>query len=203
MKRALLYLLFILLSCSIFPQEKLLGGPCEGCEAVFEYGNKILTPVDTLPDFNNPGPKLKVTGTIYRSDEKTPAANVILYIYHTNQKGIYETRGNKTGWGRRHGYIRGWIKTDKNGRYTFYTLKPGRYPNGKTPAHIHGILLEPDGNYYWIDSWHFKGDSLLDLSKEQKGKAYGGSGIVELKKEGNILIAYRNIILGKNVPGYK
>jgi len=203
MKRALLYLLFILLSCSIFPQEKLLGGPCEGCEAVFEYGNKILTPVDTLPDFNNPGPKLKVTGTIYRSDEKTPAANVILYIYHTNQKGIYETRGNKTGWGRRHGYIRGWIKTDKNGRYTFYTLKPGRYHNGKTPAHIHGILLEPDGNYYWIDSWHFKGDSLLDLSKEQKRKAYGGSGIVELKKEGNILIAYRNIILGKNVPGYK
>ena len=44
---------------------RLMGGPCEGCEAVFEYGDKDLTPIATLPDYNAPGPKLKLTGTIY------------------------------------------------------------------------------------------------------------------------------------------
>jgi len=95
---------------SSMQNAELVGGPCEGCEAVFEFGDQELTPVDTLPDFGNPGPKLKVTGTIYQPDGKTPAPNVILYVYHTNQEGIYATRGDETGWAKRHGYIRGWIK---------------------------------------------------------------------------------------------
>jgi protocatechuate 3,4-dioxygenase beta subunit len=182
---------------------KLIGGPCEGCEAVFEYGDKILTPNMTLPDFNNPGPKLKLTGTIYSIDGKTPAANVILYVYHTNQKGIYETQGGEAGWAKRHGNIRCWIKTDNTGKYTFYTLKPGSYPGRSMPAHIHGIILEPNGYYYWIDSWHFKNDPYLNIEIESEDSAYGGSGIVELKQEGDLSVAYRDIILGKNIPGYK
>jgi protocatechuate 3,4-dioxygenase beta subunit len=181
---------------------RLIGGPCEGCEAVFEYGDRALTSDTILPDFNNPGSKLKLTGTIYEKDGRTPAVNVILYIYHTNQEGIYETRGDETGWARRHGYIRGWIKTDSDGKYTFYTLKPASYPGRSLPAHIHGTILEPNGYYYWIDSWHFKGDPLLKLEEESENSAYGGSGIVELKKEGDLLVAHRDIILGKNVPGY-
>lgn len=94
---------------------RLVGGPCEGCEAVFEHGDRTLSSVDTLPDFNSEGPKLKVTGTIYQKDGKTPAEGVILYIYHTDQTGRYATRGGETGWARRHGYIRGWIKTGKAG----------------------------------------------------------------------------------------
>jgi protocatechuate 3,4-dioxygenase beta subunit len=182
---------------------KLIGGPCEGCEAIFEYDDRVLTTVATLPDYNNPGPKLKLTGTIYKNDGKTPASNIILYIYHTNQEGIYETRGGETGWARRHGYIRGWIKTDKTGKYTFYTLKPGTYPGRSLPTHIHGTILESRGYYYWIDSWHFKGDPFLNIEEESEDSAYGGSGIVELEQEGDLLVAYRDIILGKNVPGYK
>jgi len=30
---------------------KLVGGPCEGCEAVFEYGHKKLFSIDTFPSF--------------------------------------------------------------------------------------------------------------------------------------------------------
>jgi len=108
---------------------RLVGGPCEGCEAIFEYGEKVLRPVDTLPDFNKQGLKIKVTGTIYQNDGNTPAKDVILYVYHTNQEGIYETKENSKGWEEQHGYIRGWVKTDETGRYAFYTLKPGIYPN--------------------------------------------------------------------------
>lgn len=73
---------------SVGAQGTLVGGPCEGCEAVFEYGGRALTPTCTLPDFSQEGPRLKVTGIIYQPDGKTPAAGVILYIYHTDQNGV-------------------------------------------------------------------------------------------------------------------
>ncbi|NJM25880.1 MAG: hypothetical protein HC859_10755 [Bacteroidia bacterium] len=90
-------------------------GPCEGCEAVFEYGSKKLHSTDTLPDFHDKGDKIRIHGTIYKNDGKTPAAGVILYIYHTDQAGVYPTRGGETGWEKRHGYLRGWIKTAPTG----------------------------------------------------------------------------------------
>ena len=192
----------LMLQGATFAQGTLVGGPCEGCEAVFEYGDWQLTTVATLPDFDRPGPRLELRGTVYAPDGRTPAAGVILYIYHTNQSGVYATRGGETGWARRHGFIRGWIRTDETGRYTFQTLKPGSYPDRSQPAHIHGTILEPDGRYYWIDSWHFRGDPLLDEEAEDANTAYGGSGIVEPQREGELLVARRDIVLGKNVPGY-
>ena len=36
-----------------------IGGPCEGCEAIYEYGDKKLTSIDTLPGFQNNEPKTK------------------------------------------------------------------------------------------------------------------------------------------------
>ncbi len=66
-----------------------IGGGCEGCEAVLDYGDKNLNNVDTLPDFQERGPKLIISGTIYQSDGKTPAKDVILYVYHTDQAGRY------------------------------------------------------------------------------------------------------------------
>jgi protocatechuate 3,4-dioxygenase beta subunit len=183
--------------------RQLTGGPCEGCEAVFEYGDRKLSPIDTLPDFNDPGQRIKITGIIYEPDGRTPAEGIILYIYHTNQQGVYATRGNEKGWARRHGYIRGWIRTGRDGKYTFYTLKPGTYPDRSSPAHIHPILLEPDGKYYWLGSYHFAGDPLLTEKEIHPESPRGGtSGLLQLKKAGDLMVGTRDIILGKNVPGY-
>ena len=194
---------FIACSQPVNKQYATLVGECEGCEGVFEYGNKSLFPVDTLPDFREPGPKIKVTGTVYLPDGKTPARNVILYVYHTNQKGIYENKYGENNWERRHGYIRGWMKTGKDGRYAFYTLKPGTYPDRSEPVHIHITILEPDGKYYWLGSYHFEGDPLLTKKERTPVSPRGGSsGIISLKKEGEIHAGERDLILGKNVPGY-
>ncbi|GAA0894476.1 hypothetical protein GCM10009122_41570 [Fulvivirga kasyanovii] len=179
-----------------------VGGPCEGCEALHEYGDKILTSSDTLPGFDNQGQKIKVTGIVYHKDGKTPARDVILYIYHTNQEGIYPTRGDEEGWAKRHGYIRGWIKTGADGKYTFYTLKPGSYPSGSNPAHIHPTIKEPDLNAYYIDTWHFKGDPLLQES-HLSASPRGGSGLLTLEQEGELWVARKDIVLGLNIPGYK
>lgn len=56
---------------------------------------------------DEPGDSLIVTGTVYRPDGRTPAPGVILYVYHTNAQGIYPKKGDETGNGRRHGYLRG------------------------------------------------------------------------------------------------
>jgi protocatechuate 3,4-dioxygenase, beta subunit len=180
-----------------------VGGPCEGCEAIFEYGNKKIKAIDTLPDFAVTEPKLKLTGTIYKKDGKTPAENVILYIYHTNRKGIYETKGDEQGWAKRHGYIRGWIKTDKSGKYNFFTHRPGAYPNSSEPEHIHITVKEPDKNEYYIDEFVFDDDPFLTNEKRKKLKNRGSSGIVKPEIKNDILTVCRDIILGLNVPNYE
>lgn len=182
-------------------QPELVGGPCEGCEAVLEYKGK-LNAVDTLPGFSSAENKLKVSGTIYQPDGKTPAEGVILYIYHTNNEGVYPTKGDEKGWARRHGYIRGWIKTEKTGAYTFYTQVPGSYPDGREPAHIHPIILEPDGKYYYLSSYFFEGNKLLNM-EQQKISSRGGNGVVRLNKEGEFAEIKRDFILGEGIPGYK
>ena len=181
---------------------KIIGGPCEGCEAVFEYGNKELTSVDTLPEFENNLPQLKITGTVFQNDGKTPASNVIIYIYQTNQKGIYETKGNEKGWAKRHGHIRGWIKTKTAGKYTFYTFRPAPYPNGQESEHIHITIKEPNKNEYYIDNFVFEDDPLLTKDKIQLLKNRGGSGIVTIQLQDSIQLIERNIILGLNIPDY-
>ena len=180
-----------------------VGGRCDECKAVFEYGSKQLSWIDTLPDYNDSGPKMEVSGTIYQRDGKTPASGVILYIYHTNQEGIYPTKGNETGWDKRHGYIRGWIKTDATGKYKFYTLRPGAYPGRENPEHIHATIKEPNVSSYWIDEYLFDDDPILTKKERDAQQRRGGNGIIKLTKDSKgILIAHRDIILGQNVSGY-
>ncbi|HLZ15421.1 MAG TPA: hypothetical protein VKQ08_00175 [Cyclobacteriaceae bacterium] len=181
----------------------LVGGGCDGCEAIFEYGSKILTDIDTLPDYREPGPRMEISGTIFQTDGKTPAKNVILYIYHTDQKGYYSAKGNETGQGKRHGYIRGWIKTGTDGRYKFFTLRPAAYPKRNAPEHIHAIVKEPNINEYYIDEYEFDDDPLLTDEKRNMAKGRCGSGIVSLTRDNRgIMQCHRDVVLGKNIPNY-
>ena len=182
--------------------NEIVGGPCEGCEAIYEFGDRKLTSSDTLPDFQNTEPKLKISGTVFKKDGKTPAENVIIYVYHTDRKGIYKTKGDEKGWAKRHGYIRGWIKTTKDGKYTFYTFRPAPYPNGEESEHIHMTVKEPDKNEYYIDAIRFESDPKLSDSEKEKLKNRAGNGIVVLRKDEGILMGNRDIILGVNIPNY-
>lgn len=132
-----------------------VGGQCEGCEAIYEN----ITPFTnldwqlTLADYDEKGPKLNITGVVYKVDGKT-LAGTILYFYHTDQSGNYPQKINETGWGRRHGYIRGWLKTNAKGQYSIRTLKPAAYPNGGAAAHIHCIIKENNLNEYYIGDFY-------------------------------------------------
>ncbi len=201
----LLLLLLISFSCNSQNDRavtKTVGGLCEGCEAIFEYGNKNLNPVDTLPLFEETEPKLKITGMVYQKNGKTPAEDVILYIYHTNREGVYQKKGDEKGWARRHGFIRGWIKTDSTGKYTFYTFRPATYPERFEPEHIHLTVKEPDKNEYYLDDFVFEDDPLLKTGN-RTFRNRGGSGIMKPVLKDGILHVQRDIILGHNIPNYE
>jgi protocatechuate 3,4-dioxygenase, beta subunit len=201
-----LWIIWLSVSCNAqnsYPPAKTVGGGCEGCEALYEFGDKTLSPIDTLPGFEDNSPQLKITGTVFQKDGVTPAENVILYIYHTNRQGIYETRGSEKGWAQRHGYIRGWIRTGKDGKYTFYTFRPSAYADRSEPEHIHITVKEPGVNEYYLDDYFFDDDPLLTQSKREKLDHRGGSGITFPMEENGLFTIQRNIILGKNIPGYE
>ncbi len=202
----LLFVFDSLVSCSQQDRKQktlLVGGRCEGCEAIFESSVPFeqLDNTDTLPDFNDPGPKIEISGIVYQQDGKTPVPDVVLYIYHTDQTGVYPVKGNEKGWAKRHGYIRGWVKTDENGSYKFYTLVPASYPNSKNPKHIHPVLKETDKNAYWIDEYLFEDDPYLQNEISNRPPR-GGNGIIKPILNDGLLKATRNIVLGLNIPGY-
>ena len=187
-----------------------VGSSCEGCEAILESPIPFdsLEDICWLPDWNDKarlpdgqGRKLAISGVVYKADG-TPAPNVIIYVYHTDQAGIYPKKGDETGRGKRHGYIRGWMKTNEKGEYKFFTLRPAAYPGREAPEHIHITIKEPDKNEYWIDEYLFDDDPLLTGKERKNCEDRGGSGIIKVKDVGNMLKAERNIYLGKNIPDY-
>lgn len=194
--------LIVFFSCQGQTEVRKVGGPCEGCEALLEYENEVLNSVDTLPGFEANEPKLHLSGVVYQADGKTPANGVIIYIYHTNTKGIYETKGDVTGWARRHGIYRGWVKTDEGGRYDFYTFRPASYPDTTVPQHIHVTVKEKDTVPYFVDSFFFEDDPFLPDQVRNGNQKRGGSGIVSPIPTSGIQEIKRDIILGLNIPDY-
>jgi len=194
-------------SCSPHPSPATnstkVGGSCEGCEAIYESPVPFeqLRNRCWLPDWNDKGKRLAIHGVVYKADG-SPAAGIIMYVYHTDQTGRYPVKGDEKGWGKRHGYLRGWMKTNEKGEYQFFTLTPASYPQGHNPAHIHVTIKEPGKNEYWIDEYVFDDDPYLTEEERKKSRNRGGSGIVKTTDEGNMLKAVRNIYLGKNIPGY-
>lgn len=100
--------------------------------------------------------RIAISGIIYGGAGKTPAPNVLIYLYHTDVHGKY-------GQGRehKHGRYRGWMLTDKRGRYEFDSIMPASYPDSTQSAHIHMTLTGSDFKEDWVDSILFEGDRFL------------------------------------------
>ena len=186
-----------------------VGGPFENREFTYYNIPRNISATDTSPGFTQSGQKLLVTGIIYQSDGKTPAPDVLLYYYQTNSEGRYVHKPEEkrsmppNDRGQTHGYIRGWVKTGNDGRYSIYTIRPGSYPDATEPAHIHVTIKEPnDIAEYWIDDFVFDDDKLLTQRHRDRLSKRAGSGILELKIKDDLLVGERNLVLGLNIPGY-
>jgi protocatechuate 3,4-dioxygenase, beta subunit len=210
MKKILGILLLSLITISCKGQsenniERNVGGPCQDCEAVLDFKKLNLAPkpTDTLPGFSENTPKIKISGTVFQKDGKTPAENILLYIYHVDRNGIYQPSNEPIGWEKTHGQYRGWLKTGKDGKFTFYTFRPAPYPEVQEPEHIHIYVKEPNTIPYYMDSYQFESDPTLTEEIKDSEKNRGGSGIVKLEMKNGILTANRDLVLGLNIPDYE
>lgn len=147
----------------------LFSSDCEWCGA--SEAPKILTSVARVAGADERGERMIVSGTVVRPDGRTPAPGVVLYLYHTNARGFYPNRGNETGNARQHGYLRGWLRTDAQGRYRIESIRPAGYPLRTAPAHIHLVAKEAGKPEYLIDELIFADDPLSAAVRGKKGYA--------------------------------
>jgi len=180
-----------------------VGGRCDGCEIMFVGMPANIASTDTSPGWTEKGQKLLVTGVVYERDGRTPAADVVLYDWQTDSSGYYSPSAGMDDKAKRHGHIRGWVRTDASGRYAIRTIRPAPYPNATIPAHIHVSIREPKiENAYYIDDFVFDDDLLLTPHHRTRLENRGGSGILIVSTSGDLQTAARDIVLGLNISNY-
>ncbi|MEM5567007.1 intradiol ring-cleavage dioxygenase [Psychroserpens sp. AS72] len=184
-------------------KRKLVGGGCDGCELMYVGMPKNIKSIDTSAGWTEKGEKLLITGTVYKLGGKIPAPNVIIYYWQTDTNGHYSPKAEMDEQAKRHGHIRGWVKSDANGKYAIYTIRPAPYPNNDMPAHIHTSIKEPHiADEYYIDEFVFDDDILLTSKKRKAAPNRGGSGVLRVLIDKDMQVAEHNIILGLNIPNY-
>jgi protocatechuate 3,4-dioxygenase beta subunit len=182
---------------------KIVGGGCEGCELMYVGMPETISSEHTSMGWTEGKQKLILTGKVFHLDGTTPASNVIVYYWHTDDNGLYSSDNQTPAKAKEHGRLRGWVKTDKNGHYKINTSRPAAYPKQDIPQHIHLSIKEPDiSNEYFADLY-FDDDPLYLKHKKKYGKAdRAGTEILRVVFDKNVQIAEHNIILGLNIPDY-
>lgn len=172
---------------------------CEGCDGALERDAATLSWSTRIDGPGEPGEPLIVEGRVLAADGRSPAANVVVYAYHTNAAGVYGDGSAESEWSRRHGRLRAWVKTGADGRYRFETIKPAPYPGREFPAHVHLTILEQGRRPYYIDDVVFAGEFGVTEAYRRDQELRGGSGIVTLRRsDDGRLLATRDIVLERH-----
>lgn len=112
----------------------------------------------TITTKEEPGERLVVSGVVFGPDGKTPLPGASVYVYHTDAKGLYTPGANNDN---RNPRLRGYMRTDAQGRYEYSTIRPASYPNTRIVAHIHYVINAP-GYKERIFEIVFEGDPFID-----------------------------------------
>jgi len=122
----------------------------------------------TIVPAGEPGDPLIVSGRVFAPDGVHTVAAVIVYAYNTDKDGYYSPDG-KVG----HPRLKGYMKTDAEGRFELHTIFPGRYPNMHIPAHVHFNLWGAGFPVQWTEELRFEGDSYLTDAMKNESAALG------------------------------
>lgn len=143
-----------------------LTGPVYGHESVGPLDNDMTR--NARVNGEPLGERIIVTGRVVDEDGR-PLPDTLVEVWQANAAGRYIHRNdqhdapldpNFRGSGR--------CVTDSDGRYRFYSVKPGAYPwgnhpNAWRPNHIHFSLFGPSFVNRLVTQMYFPGDPLLDL----------------------------------------
>lgn len=115
---------------------------------------------------------LLVEGQVMQADGTTPAAGVVVYVFHTDSSGYYNRQRGEPP------RLRGWMRTDSEGRYAYRTIRPAPYPNQRNAAHVHVQLWGEATPPQWGTTLEFADDPLLPAEERDKSAALGRFGFV-------------------------
>lgn len=134
------------------------GGPLAPA-APASAGQEKLSWQTALTPKGEPGEPLLVSGRIFAPDGKTPAAGLTLYVYHTDNRGLYSEEDGDGGEPKPR--LKGWMRTDAEGRYEFRTVKPMPYPGTTNRRHVHAKVYGAGRAEQWVDNFMFADDPLV------------------------------------------
>jgi protocatechuate 3,4-dioxygenase beta subunit len=120
-----------------------------------------------LAPSSEPGERLRVEGLVFAPDGTTPVEGAIVYAYQTDTTGLYATPPARTP------RLRGYMKTDRDGRFSYDTIRPGSYPGGKNPAHVHHQAWGAGYPAQWAGDLLFDDDPLVPASERRRSEALG------------------------------
>lgn len=154
---------------------------------------KASTSVGVMAPDSEPGTRLVVSGRIYDATGTKPLKGVRLYAYHTDATGVYNKPSAKEP------RLKATVATDAEGRFELRTIRPGSYPGGGNPAHIH---FEAEGAGYekqWPDELQFADDPEITARARAESRAKGrfGSIVTTTRDARGVLHATINIRLRK------
>lgn len=121
----------------------------------------------SLTQLGEPGEPLRVEGQVFQPDGKTPAPGVVLYVYQTDSTGRYNPVPNRPP------RLRGWMKTDSQGRYEYRTIRPAPYPEREFAAHVHTQLWGGGWPAQWNEELLFADDRFLKEGDRSRSTALG------------------------------
>lgn len=119
-----------------------------------------------------PGQPMRIRGAAFLQDGRTPAAGIVIFAYQTDAQGHYQEDGARA-W-----RLRGWARTDHEGRFELLTVRPGAYPNGSIPAHVHFTMDGAGLTRRWTTDLEFADDPLLTDAQRARSAAGGRFGSI-------------------------
>jgi protocatechuate 3,4-dioxygenase beta subunit len=133
----------------------LAAGSVAGAQSVHEAPATASSTGRVAPA-GEPGDPLRVSGVVV-GPSGAPVSGASLYVYQTDHEGYY---GVKPVSDNRNPRLKLFLRTDAHGAWSFDTIKPGSYPDGRVPAHIH-FEVSAAGRAPKIFEIVFEGDKFV------------------------------------------
>lgn len=135
---------------------------------------QVLSSFATMVSSDEPGTKLQIKGLVV-DPYGAPAAGVTVHAYHRDNHGFDFGHNDKalSTW-----RIQGWVKTDRDGRFTFNTIKAAPDHWGREGGHIHFTVVSEQYGRQWALKAYFSDDTSLTERQKLLSKKAGEFGAI-------------------------